>query len=124
MGKNIKYVIVDTLCNKIVLAYTLFLLAISLSVFNLEDNETKGLLSLLNIVLIIIPLVSIIFSTIYVFNSSEFLELLVSQPLQRKKIWISLSGSLTLSFIIGAGIPIMIYSPPIPDLSLWMGKVA
>ena len=85
MGKNIKYVIVDTLCNKIVLAYTLFLLAISLSVFNLEDNETKGLLSLLNIVLIIIPLVSIIFSTIYVFNSSEFLELLVSQPLQRKK---------------------------------------
>ena len=119
MGKNIKYVIVDTLCNKIVLAYTLFLLAISLSVFNLEDNETKGLLSLLNIVLIIIPLVSIIFSTIYVFNSSEFLELLVSQPLQRKKIWISLSGSLTLSFIIGAGIPIMIYSPPIPDLSCW-----
>ncbi|HEY2347994.1 MAG TPA: ABC transporter permease subunit [Puia sp.] len=115
MKKIIKYVIVDILRNKVVLAYTLFLLAISLSVFNLEDNMTKGLLSLLNIVLIIVPLVSIIFSTIYVYNSSEFLELLVSQPLQRKKIWLSLfaglSGSLMLSFFIGAGIPIMIYSP-------------
>ena len=115
MKKIIKYVIVDILRNKIVLAYTLFLLAISLSVFNLEDNSTKGLLSLLNIVLIIVPLVSIIFSTIYVYNSSEFLELLVSQPLQRKKIWISLfsglAGSLCLAFFSGAGIPILLYSP-------------
>ena len=115
MKKIIKYVIVDILRNKIVLAYTLFLIAISLSVFNLEDNSTKGLLSLLNIVLIIVPLVSIIFSTIYVYNSSEFLELLVSQPLQRKKIWISLfsglAGSLCLAFFSGAGIPILLYSP-------------
>jgi Cu-processing system permease protein len=115
MKKIIKYVIVDILRNKVVLAYTIFLLAISLSVFNLENNTTKGLLSLLNIILIIVPLVSIIFSTIYVYNSSEFLELLVSQPLPRKKIWTSLftglSGSLTLSFFIGAGIPILIYSP-------------
>ncbi|HEY4936544.1 MAG TPA: ABC transporter permease subunit [Puia sp.] len=115
MKKIIKYVIVDILRNKIVVAYTLFLLAISLSVFNLEDNSTKGLLSLLNIVLIIVPLVSIIFSTIYVYNSSEFIELLVSHPLRRNKIWISLftglAGSLSLAFFAGAGIPILIYSP-------------
>ncbi|HSC38361.1 MAG TPA: hypothetical protein VLD19_10830, partial [Chitinophagaceae bacterium] len=90
MIKIIKYVIVDILRNKIVLAYTAFLLAISLGVFNMEDNTSKGLLSLLNIVLIIVPLVSIIFSTIYVYNSAEFIELLVSQPLKRKNIWISL----------------------------------
>jgi Cu-processing system permease protein len=115
MKKIIKYVIVDILRNKIVLIYTAFLLVISLSVFNLEDNASKGLLSLLNIVLIIVPLVSIIFSTIYIYNSSEFIELLVSQPLQRKKIWLSLftglSGSLSLAFFAGAGIPIILYSP-------------
>ena len=115
MKKIIKYVIVDILRNKIVLIYTAFLLVISLSVFNLEDNASKGLLSLLNIVLIIVPLVSIIFSTIYIYNSSEFIELLVSQPLQRKKIWLSLfiglSGSLSLAFFVGAGIPIILYSP-------------
>ncbi len=105
----------DILRNKIVLAYTFFLLAISLSVFNLEDNSEKGLLSLLNIILIIVPLVSIIFSTIYVYNSTEFIELLVSQPLRRKKIWISLfsglAGSLSFAFFTGAGIPILLYSP-------------
>ncbi|MEO5593575.1 MAG: ABC transporter permease [Chitinophagaceae bacterium] len=115
MKKIIKYVIADILRNKIVLAYTFFLLVISLSVFSIEDNAGKGLLSLLNVILIIVPLVSIVFSTIYIYNSAEFIELLVSQPLQRKKIWISLfaglAGSLTLAFLGGAGIPIIIYAP-------------
>ncbi len=113
MKKIIKYVMIDILRNKIMLAYTLFLLLISLSVFNLEDNSAKGLLSLLNIILIIVPLVSILFSAIYVYNSAEFLELLVSQPLKRKTIWLSmftgLAGSLALAFFVGAGIPILLY---------------
>jgi Cu-processing system permease protein len=81
--------------------------------FSLEDNTSKGLLSLLNIILIIVPLVSIIFSTIYVYNSAEFIELLVSQPLKRKTIWLSLftglAASLSLAFLAGAGIPVLLY---------------
>lgn len=114
MKKLLKYVIVDIVQNKIVLIYTLLLLVISLSVFNLENNSAKGLLSLLNIILIIVPLICIIFSTIYIYNSSEFIELLVSQPLKRRTIWISLfsglSLSLCLAFFIGAGIPILLYN--------------
>ncbi len=106
--------IVDIVQNKIVLIYTLLLLVISLSVFNLENNTAKGLLSLLNIILIIVPLICIIFSTIYIYNSSEFIELLVSQPLKRRTIWLSLfsglSLSLCLAFFIGAGIPILLYN--------------
>lgn len=89
------------------------MLVIALSIFNLENNSAKGLLSLLNIILIIVPLICIIFSTIYNYNSSEFIELLVSQPVKRKTIWLSiffgLSISLCLAFFIGAGIPILIY---------------
>ncbi len=113
MKKIVKYVIVDILRNKIVVAYTLFLLVISLSVFNLEDNSAKGLLSLLNLILFIVPLVCIIFSTIYAYNSSEFIELLVSQPLKRRTIWMSLfwglSISLGLAFFVGVGIPVLLY---------------
>jgi Cu-processing system permease protein len=113
MKKIIKYVVIDILRNKIMIAYTLFLLLLSFSIFNLEDNSAKGLLSLLNIILIIVPLVSILFSAIYVYNSAEFLELLVSQPLKRKTIWLSifsgLSFSLALSFFIGVGIPVLLY---------------
>ncbi len=113
MKKIIKYVITDILRNKIVLVYTLFLLTASLSVFSLEDNSSKGLLSLLNIILIVVPLVSINFSTIYIYNSAEFIELLVSQPLKRRSIWLSLfaglATSLSIAFFIGAGIPVLIY---------------
>ncbi|MEI6184099.1 MAG: ABC transporter permease subunit [Bacteroidota bacterium] len=113
MKKIIKYVITDILRNKIVLAYTVCLLAISFSVFSLEDNSTKGLLSLLNIILIIVPLISIIFSAIYIYNSAEFIELLVSQPLKRKAIWMSLftglATSLSIALLVGVGLPICIY---------------
>lgn len=113
MKKIIKYVMADILRNRIVLVYLFFLLVASFSVFSLEDNSSKGLLSLLNIVLLVVPLISIIFSTIYVYNSAEFIELLVSQPLKRRTIWISLfvglAGSLSLAFFVGVGIPVLLY---------------
>ncbi|MEX6686927.1 ABC transporter permease subunit [Danxiaibacter flavus] len=122
MKKIIKYVITDILRNKIILSYTIFLLAISFTIFSLEDNSSKGLLSLLNIVLIVVPLISIIFSTIYIYNSAEFIELLVSQPLQRKKIWLSLftglATSFTIAFLIGAGVPILLFEPTATGLMI------
>jgi len=113
MGKIIKYILLDILRNKIVLAYTTLLFAITFCVFSLEDSTQKGLLTALNLILFIVPLVSIIFSTIYMYNSAEFIELLLSQPLRRRNIWLSLfsglAGALSLSFIIGVGIPMLIY---------------
>jgi Cu-processing system permease protein len=95
--------------------YTAFLLVASFTMFMLEDSSGKGLLSLLNIILLIVPLVSIIFSTIYVYNSSEFIELLLSQPLKRTTIWLSLftglASSLSLAILLGVGIPVLIYQP-------------
>jgi len=88
---------------------------LSWSVFSLEDNSSKGLLTLLNVILLTVPLISVVFSTIYIYNSSEFIELLVSQPIKRGKIWwslfLGLMLSLLLAFFIGAGIPILIYAP-------------
>jgi Cu-processing system permease protein len=112
MFKIIRYVMADILRSRIIIIYTLFLLAISLSIFNLEDNAAKGLLSMLNIILIIVPLVSLIFSTIYMYNSSEFIELLLSQPIRRGQLLFSIYAgvcfSLLVAFTIGAAIPIIV----------------
>jgi Cu-processing system permease protein len=112
MFKVVKYVILDILRSKIVLAYTLFLLILSFSIFGLEDNPAKGMLSMLNIMLIMIPLVSLIFSTIYIYNSAEFIELLLSQPIRRTTLLLSifcgLCLSLLIAFFIGAGIPLLL----------------
>ena len=113
MKTIVKHVLLDLIRNRIIMAYTFFLLAMSFGIFNMDENATKGIMSLMNLVLIFIPLVSIIFSTIYVYNSSEFIELLVAQPLKRKSLWLSiyagLASSLVLAFFVGVGIPVLIY---------------
>lgn len=115
MNRIIKFVMLDIIKNKIVLSYAILLTILSWSVFSLEDNSAKGLLTLLNIMLLTVPLVSIIFSTIYIYNSSEFIELMVSQPIKRSKIWISLYMGLCLAlitaFFIGIGLPLLLYAP-------------
>ena len=122
MRKIIKYVITDILRNKIMLAYTLVLLVLSFSIFSLEDSPSKGLLSMLNIILIIVPLVSIVFSTIYIYNSTEFVELLVSQPLRRKTIWLSLftglAGSFSIAYMVGVGLAVWIYEPSVTGIMI------
>jgi len=115
MKRLINIILLDILKNRIVLAYTIILGILSWSSFALEDNSAKGLLTVLNVILFTVPLVSVLFATIYLYNSSEFIELLLSQPVKRSKIWLSLffalSGSMVLSFCIGAGIPLLVYSP-------------
>jgi len=114
MNKIARFILFDILKNKIVIFYTILLFIISWSVLGLESNYTKATLSLLNVVLLVVPLVSIMFSTIYVYNSSQFIELLLSQPVPRTSVWLSiflgLSTALVLSFLIGCGIPILLYS--------------
>mgnify|MGYP000892601248 FL=1 len=115
MNRITKIILLDILKSKIVLAYTFILAILSWSSFALEDNSAKGILTILNVILFTVPLVSILFATIYLYNSSEFIELLLSQPIKRRKIWISLflglSFSMILAFFVGAGIPLLINSP-------------
>lgn len=110
-----KHVLYDILRNRFVLFYTVFLLVITFSLFSLESDPGKAVLSLLNIVLMVVPLVSIIFTTIYFFNSYEFIELLLSQPIDRKVIFFSeflaICTAMSLAFCIGVGMPLMILHP-------------
>jgi Cu-processing system permease protein len=114
MMRILKYVVLDILKNKIVIAYTIMLLLFSWSAFSLENNAAKGLLTVLNIVLLTVPLVSVLFSTIYVYNSNEFIELLVSHPVKRGMIWKAMFTGLSLSmvtaYLVGAGIPLLIFA--------------
>ena len=115
MFRIIKFILLDILQNRMVIGYTLFLLAVSFGLFSLGDDPTKGLISLLNVVLIVAPLVSIVFSTIHFYNSYEFIELMAAQPIRRSLIiwsefW-GLAAAQTLAVVIGLGIPILIFSP-------------
>ena len=66
MNNIAKFIFFDILKNKIVLLYTLLLFVISWSVLGLDSNYTKATLSLLNIVLLVVPLVEHYFSDLCV----------------------------------------------------------
>jgi Cu-processing system permease protein len=127
MGKIIKYVFYDIIRNKIVLAYTLFLLLLSIGLFNLGGSPDKAVLSLLNLVLLTVPLISIVFATTHFYNSYEFIELLVAQPITRKKIFMSeylgVAGSLSGAFIVGVGAPVLLFGATLTGIYLLLTGV-
>jgi Cu-processing system permease protein len=87
---------------------------------------SQAILSLTNIVLYLVPLIAVMFSIIYYYNASEFIQLLLSQPVSRRSlfagIFSGIAGSLSLSLILGIGIPFVIYglfvSPHIWDFTI------
>ncbi len=109
----IKYGLYDITRNKVIIAYTLFLLCMSFGLYALEGQPAKATLSLLNIMLVLIPLISIVFSTIHYYNAYEFTELLLAQPLPRRSIllsqYISIAAALTLAYLIGMVFPVLLY---------------
>jgi Cu-processing system permease protein len=113
MLKISRYVLYDIVRNKVTLAYTAFLLVVSMSLFQMEEQSSKAVMSLSNIVLIVVPLVSMVFSTIHWYNSYEFIELMLTQPLSRKKVLLSeyfgTCSSLLVAFLVGVGTPVVLY---------------
>lgn len=112
-NKILKYIILDILRNKWVITYTSFLLCFTLGLMFFSSDSTKSVLSVLNVVLILVPLVSILFSSVHYYNSREFIEMLLSQPVKRSSIFFAeYSGiviSLSVSFIAGMVIPLTFY---------------
>jgi Cu-processing system permease protein len=116
----------DILRNKIVLAYTLFLLIVSVSMFQLGGGA-KGILSLLNVLLIVVPLVSVVFSTIPFYNSYEFIELLVAQPVSRSHIFLSqyigLATALTAAIVVGFGLPMLLFDASLLGFTMLLAGI-
>lgn len=122
MTRVIKYVFYDILRTRFILAYTAFLLLSTLAMFQLDSDTGKVIMSLMNIVLMVVPLVSIVFSTIHFYNSYEFIELMLSQPVNRRVVFLgeyfAVAISLCFSFTIGVGVPVVFYGTGASGLTL------
>lgn len=113
MTRIIQYVLYDILRTRFMLLYTALLFISTLAMFQIDNDPSKVVMSLLNIVLMVIPLVGIVFTTIHFYNSYEFIELMLAQPVDRKVIflgeYIAVACSLSIAFLLGCGIPILLY---------------
>lgn len=122
MWKIAKYIILDILKSKALAAYTVLLAVITISIFMMDADVTKGLVSISTVVMIVVPLVSIVFATTYIFNAAEFTELLVSQPISRRDIllgkYIGIGGSILAAFLLGVCVPVALFTISLTALIL------
>ena len=70
----------NVLRSRWVLGYAVLLFGITELLLRFGGSGERALLSLLNVVLLLLPLVSVIFGTLYVYNAREFIEMLLAQP--------------------------------------------
>lgn len=67
----------------------------------------------MNVIIVLVPLIGTIFGVMYYYNSKEFTELLLAQPLKRSSIflgqYLGVALSLSMSLILGLGIPFIFY---------------
>lgn len=126
MYKILKYSFSDLVRSRWSLVYFLFYLLLGFVLLFLNTNVSKAVITLMNIIIVLTPLIGTIFGVMYYYNSKEFTELLLAQPLKRSTIFIGqflgVAISLSLSLILGLGIPFIVYgvtsSPQIWNFSL------
>lgn len=113
MLKILKYSFFDLIRSRWSLVYLVFYLLLGFLLLFINNDLSKGIITILNIVIVLVPLISTIFGVMYYYNSTEFTKLLMALPIKRSSIfmgeYLGLSISLSLSLVIGLGVPFLVY---------------
>ncbi len=112
--KLIRYQARNILRSRWVPVNTLFFLLLGETLFQASGSAEKMQVNIMSVVLIVIPLISVVYGTIYIYGQREFFEVLASQPVRRRDIYVSaylvMGGTLAGCFILGAGIPLALHA--------------
>ncbi|HEX7023595.1 MAG TPA: ABC transporter permease subunit, partial [Gemmatimonadales bacterium] len=97
-----------------ILGYGVLLFVLTQLLLRFGGSGERALLSLLNVVLLLLPLVSVVFGTLYVYNAREFVEMLLAQPVGRGALYAGLFGGLAIplsaAFLAGVGLPLLLHA--------------
>lgn len=94
-----------------VLGYTVCLFLLTEALLRFGGGGPRAVLSLMNVVLGVVPLVSIVFGTMYLYGSRSFIQLLLAQPVGRGELFAGLYAGLALplaaGFLLAVGLPFL-----------------
>ncbi len=113
MLKILKYSFYDLIRSRWSYVYLMFYLLLGFVLLFLNNDLSKAVITLMNVIIILVPLIGTIFGVMYYYNSKEFTELLLAQPIKRSSIFIGqylgVALSLVMSLVIGLGLPFALY---------------
>lgn len=109
--KVLKYDVRDLVRSRWLIGYTIFFAVLTDALIRFGGSSEKALLSLVSVTLFIVPLVALVFGTVYFYNAREFTELLLAQPVNRRQLfgglYLGLAASLAAGFVVGVGAPVL-----------------
>ncbi|MAP55080.1 ABC transporter permease [Altibacter sp.] len=113
MIKILKYSFYDLMRSRWSYVYFAFYLLLGVVLLFLNNDLSKAVITLMNVIIVLVPLIGTIFGVMYYYNSKEFTELLLAQPVKRTSIflgqYLGVALSLSMSLIIGLGVPFIFY---------------
>lgn len=113
MIKILKYSFYDLVRSRWSFVYLLFYLLLGFVLLFLNSDLSKAVITLMNVIIILVPLIGTMFGVMYQYNAKEFTELLLALPLRRSSIflgqYLGVAGSLAASLLLGLGIPFVVY---------------
>ena len=119
VGTVLRHELRNVTRNRGVLVFGVGTLLLTESVLRLTGTAARTLTTLLDLVLLVVPLVTIMFGIISWHASREFNELLLVQPVQRRALFVGLYLSLVLplaaAFGLGVLLPIAAHRAITPD---------
>lgn len=130
MLKIVRYSFYDLIRSRWSYVYFLFYLVLGFALLFLNNSVSKSIITLMNIIIVLTPMIGTIFGVMYFYSSREFTELLLAQPIKRTTIFLGqyfgVSLSLALSLVLGLGIPFTVYglwqSPEVINFSLLLAS--
>lgn len=121
------YELNDVFRSKWAIAYFLFFFVLTEALFRMGGGSAKTLLSLLNVVLLVIPLVCLVFGSLYLYHSRNFIAMLLSQPINRSHLFTGLYAGLTVplagGFAFGISAPFLWHGFQAADHARTLGMV-
>ena len=99
--KLIKYELYDLIKSKWLLGIFFFYLSVVYAFLDFGKDATKAIISHNNLALITLPLFSLLLSTTYFYNNKNFISFVLTQPIKRLWLFLSIFISLSLSLIVG-----------------------
>lgn len=99
----------DAVRSRWLTGHAVFYLVLTEGLLLAAGSSVKALVSLVNVVLLLVPLVSLVFGAMQLYHSREFVLLLLTQPVRRRELFIGLyaghAAPLATTFAIGVGLP-------------------
>ena len=102
MMKVLKYQARDAVRSRWLIAYAIFFALVTDGLLRFGGDPVKAQLSLVSVVLFVVPLVAIVFGTVYLYNAREFVELILAQPVNRGETYGGLYLGLTLPLALSS----------------------